>query len=132
MKTATYTLIVLLTITTSLLFAGIVKPNSCKPGSAGMKAGIDLVTPLTVSPNLTGFSDGLESKNTNEILVSKLAPTTPKEAEFENGGLPVQIDINRLSPNVLKEAEFEETVDSGSLTRGILAPVPPAEADFME
>ena len=60
------------------------------------------------------FADGVEVKAVPEVLVSQIAPVTPKEADFEDPATP------------------EVSEDVASLTPATLAPTPPVEADFME
>ncbi len=67
------------------------------------------------------------NNTTTTILLSSLAPVTPKEATFEDAVAP---DFTSLAPVTPAEAAFEETTEPVVLDIHSLAPVTPAVADF--
>jgi len=66
------------------------------------------------------------NKEMNFSTVLLLAPTTPKEATFEDTAPAAEIFV--LAPVTPKEASFEDEAEDLIITS--LAPVTPAEADF--
>jgi len=112
MKTIIYTTIALLFLNSSMLFAG--GPNT----SSTLK-------------NL-GFADGNEFKPAPEALISKLAPVTPKVAEFEETCTINLVSINRLMPKTPKVADFEEPAVRDNCAGIKIAPVTPFVADFKD
>ncbi|MEI7500145.1 MAG: hypothetical protein WCK84_06810 [Bacteroidota bacterium] len=77
------------------------------------------------------FTDGIEQMAPPEIMIMKLAPTTPKEAEFEEENTFDLINIEKLAPETPKESDFEDTNLLNPVVIDKLAPTTPAEADFL-
>jgi hypothetical protein len=132
MKTKTYTMIVLLAFSASVLCAGGIKRYTIKSESNKVETTIDLEKLAPSAPLFAEFNDGTEFKASPEVLISNLAPATPKEADFDDATLPVQISTEQLAPASPKEPDFEDIAVDLSGISGILAPSTPSEADFTD
>ncbi|MEI7662136.1 MAG: hypothetical protein WCK34_08060 [Bacteroidota bacterium] len=84
------------------------------------------------TPLLFADNDGTEAAPGFEVAVSKLAPVTPAEAEFEDIPDASPVDISALAPSTPAAADFEQPGASGNPAYPLFAPIPPAEADFTE
>jgi hypothetical protein len=84
--------------------------------------------------NIFASSDGASLSPRKEFNIS-LAPSTPKEATFEEitESNATIADFSLLAPVTPKEATFNDDTDADyDLMINDLAPVTPAEADFNE
>lgn len=130
MKTNIFLITVLLALNTSLLVASISKHHPAKAVPAKIEATINLNNLITSIPSTVEFNDGAEYKPAPELIITNLAPVTPRVAEFEEATLSTPIDIEKLSPEPPKESEFEETSIPETFAPDVLAPNTPVEADF--
>jgi hypothetical protein len=67
-----------------------------------------------------------------EIITAKIAPTTPKVADFEEPCLQNETNISELVPATPLTADFEEIDLNSTAMVKALSPAPPAVADFVE
>ena len=111
MKATIYTMIALFAMNSGMLFAG--NYNSASPAFAM-------------------FSDGIEFRIAPRAFTDKLAPSIPKEADFEDFIPIIPINIEKLSPSTPVESDFEDTDTTTMAISTALVPVTPVEADFME
>ena len=111
MKTTIYTMIALFALNSGMLFAG---NNNSDSNAFAM------------------FSDGIEFRIAPHALTDKLAPSMPKEADFEDFAPIMPISIEKLSPSTPVESDFEDTDTATLDISAALVPVTPVEADFME
>ncbi len=114
MKAKIYTLIVLIAMTASTMLAGSLKNLNIKTETVKNEITIDLLKLAPSTPGEAAFMDGTEMIAMPAVLVSQIAPVTPREADFED---PSGIEAN---------------TDCISGTPDKLAPVTPVEADFMD
>jgi len=69
------------------------------------------------------------AKESAAISIISLAPTTPKEATFDDMPMEMTSPVE-LAPTTPAVADFEDVVDDSANDLNALAPVTPAEADF--
>jgi hypothetical protein len=113
MKTIINSLIAVWILSATMLFAGGADPNF----SSGL--------PLSTGGNAFKL-------NNTEMVISKLAPVTPREADFEESVVMLQVTIRQLSPVTPKETDFEDADAIVTVASLQLAPVTPPEADFIK
>ena len=127
-----HTMIFLLTINAGLSFGGVVKHPSHVAGAAKSEATIQIKKETLPLPAMFDLIDGVEVKTSPDLLITRLAPTPPAEAEFEEITSAVQINPALLSPQVPMVTDFDDQVASSPEKPSGLEPVYPAEADFTE
>jgi hypothetical protein len=107
MKTKILILAALLVMSTGTMIAGIANHIPVKP-SAARYENISMVINIASRPIFAEFTDGTDAITPAGNLVDKIAPVTPKEAEFEETETAVKIDLEKLRPGTPMETEFEE------------------------
>lgn len=112
MKTTIYTMIALFALNANMIFAGGIKFHTM--------------------PYNTEYNDGNEFKAAPDVMVSKLAPVTPKVADFEEALPMYAINVESLVPATPKVADFEDAVAVRPDSFPGLAPALPVVADFTE
>lgn len=112
MKTTILTIIALLIFSASALLAGNM---------------------FITNSGRTSPPDGTEfSLVRPEIITAKIAPITPKVADFEDAGLLNETNIGELAPVTPYIADFEEVELTSPVNVQALSPAPPVVADFVE
>ncbi len=130
MKTTIKILILLMVMAPAIHFAYNAKNNHRKIITSGFSKTAQ--NPLQVTPLIFTDNDGTEADPGFEVAVSKLAPVTPAEAEFEDIPDASPVDVSALAPSTPAAADFEQPEAAGNPVYPLLAPIPPAEADFTE
>jgi hypothetical protein len=128
MKTMIIFLSTLLILNTSLIFAHTPGEIKSEPIKMEMTVGVDKLIP--VMPILVEFTDGTDYLAMPDAMIMKLAPFTPKEADFEDSDFLSPVNIEKLAPETPKESDFEDVNFLNSIVPAKLAPTTPAEADF--
>jgi hypothetical protein len=122
MKTSTIILATLLSLQISSLFAN----SDGVPVKTNKEMNFDIV--LVSAPSTPKEATFEEMAPTAEIIV--LAPVTPAEATFEDEA--ENFCITCLAPVTPSEADFNDEMPVQETTMVSLAPVTPAETDFTE
>ena len=135
MKAKIYILTALLAVNLSLLSEGNPEISIMKDNSKADNISLHRIELVPVTPGEAFFSDA-EPRPVSEI--SRLTPITLKEATFEEGTEEISIPIisplvlQKIAPETPKEAEFEEIANEPEKGIESFAPVAPLTASFEE
>ena len=130
MKSTIQILTLLLALNSALLFAA---DSTDYHGFSETKAGPPTSKKNShLALNTTNITEASASINNTAILIAKLAPVTPAEADFEETEDLTSVNISTLAPLSHTMPDFEETDDLLGSPAIPLSPCPPTEADFSE
>ena len=106
MKTTIVILTTLLALNASLIFAHNSTYYAMKAEPVKIEITIDLDKLIPAMQILAEFNDGTEYIAIPETKLMKLAPITPRVADFEENNSLSPVDIEKLAPSTPAEADF--------------------------
>ena len=132
MKTIFQILTILFSMNSAFLFANSSNDGNEKKEVKKVTIGICVNNPIQVAPLAIDLRTGSNLTANAEILIAKLVPVTPTEADFEECDDAAQVDISTLTYSIPKILDFEETEITTLPVLFAIAPAEPLEADFTE
>jgi hypothetical protein len=130
MKSTIQLLTLLLALNSVMLFAADSTDfhgfSETKAGPATSKKNTHLAL------NTNNITEVSATINNTAVLIARLAPVTPSEADFEETEDISSINITTLAPSTHSMPDFEETDYLPASPATSLSPCPPSEADFTE
>jgi hypothetical protein len=124
---ATRTLLIL-TFLSSLHASALI----ANPSHGSSKNTVEVIPLAPVTPRVADFNDGLPMEAT---FLGLLAPTTPKEALFDEEDSDTGLNqafVKELAPVMPREADFEDTDNVPAHGIDTLKPNIPSEATFAD
>jgi len=131
MKTIIHMLTIFLVVNSAIIFANTTKPVINKPVQSAMTMQTGMIDPVRIIPSGVESTDGTDVGNA-AILVAKLAPVTPAEADFEDTIFPAPVEISALAPTPHSAPDFEDAAVELDSVAADVAPSTPVEADFLD